>query len=774
MPTAVVGSRSLLLIPLLLASACEVSGGPGLTTMYSCADGAAVTDPHANNWRMRVGEVRIAYAHDEVDMVIDEQVGIQMVYKARGKSLYGDHDDNYEGKTSYREVWADRGTQEFYHQYDEVAGNLYSLEALSSSADGRFEIWSDGWIWDNHLFSCYIRSTDGASAIPSPGISSTAIVEARNASHGSTPVPVVLTADDFHCTSASTHQPAEAPVITRLELFFTSEPAFSQVKIAPESSTPTSESSCRVDSAYAYDWDIWVQSFEVSRDSLPAGMDPGVQLRASVTPNGQPEQEYLTFGVISDLRWERGERISFEQPLQFENIACAGNGVAPCGSQLRFDFIAPGGSATFASGCKLTVPLDRIIDSGNRSLDIQHGTNITPEDRYIVTVAPGDGLECDDDRGLYVTEGATRTALPMQIAFMPRLKPLATAAVLDLPGADTGGGGGSAEPADGDGDAIPDAADNCPGLTNANQANADGDAMGDACDDDDDGDGVLDADDNCATAANPDQANADGDATGDACDSDDDGDGVLDGLDNCPLESNPGQENADQDGLGDACDTPTDPADIDEDGRADEADNCPSTPNGDQANADGDAMGNACDPDDDEDKVADADDNCPLDFNPDQENADGDPMGDACDDDDDGDTVLDSADNCPLDANTDQADTDGDRVGDACDGPGGNDNDGDGGDSGGGATDSDGDGIPDDGDNCVFDRNVDQYDSDDDGIGDVCDQAGGGGGSTPDTMNDDHSGMSAGCSAGGGAPASGAMLVLLLLAALVLRRRTDR
>lgn len=40
----------------------------------------------------------------------------------------------------------------------------------------------------------------------------------------------------------------------------------------------------------------------------------------------------------------------------------------------------------------------------------------------------------------------------------------------------------SCTPGDSDGDGIPDAADNCPTVANANQANCDGDSKGDACD----------------------------------------------------------------------------------------------------------------------------------------------------------------------------------------------------------------------------------------------------------------------------------------------------
>ena len=73
--------------------------------------------------------------------------------------------------------------------------------------------------------------------------------------------------------------------------------------------------------------------------------------------------------------------------------------------------------------------------------------------------------------------------------------------------------------ADGDGDGIPDATDNCPFTANAGQADAEADGVGDACDIDNDGDGVPDATDNCPGIPNPDQADGDGDGYGDVCDS---------------------------------------------------------------------------------------------------------------------------------------------------------------------------------------------------------------------------------------------------------------
>jgi hypothetical protein len=46
---------------------------------------------------------------------------------------------------------------------------------------------------------------------------------------------------------------------------------------------------------------------------------------------------------------------------------------------------------------------------------------------------------------------------------------------------------------DGDGDGVPDLADNCPDVANPSQADVDGGGLGDACDDDNDNDGLTDA-----------------------------------------------------------------------------------------------------------------------------------------------------------------------------------------------------------------------------------------------------------------------------------------
>ena len=111
----------------------------------------------------------------------------------------------------------------------------------------------------------------------------------------------------------------------------------------------------------------------------------------------------------------------------------------------------------------------------------------------------------------------------------------------------------------------------------------------------------------------------------------------------------------------------------------------------------------------DHDGVSDSADICPgYDDNVDSDE-DGVPDGcDACpvdaQNDADTDGLCGDVDNCPNAENPDQFDTDADGQGDVCD------------------SDDDGDGIPDDVDNCPLVVNPGQEDWDNDGRGNVCDQ----------------------------------------------------
>jgi hypothetical protein len=312
-------------------------------------------------------------------------------------------------------------------------------------------------------------------------------------------------------------------------------------------------------------------------------------------------------------------------------------------------------------------------------------------------------------------------------------------------------------PPDRDQDGKPDEVDNCPDKANADQKDSDKDGLGDVCDPtpypeptDTDKDGVPDDKDNCRLTANPDQKDSDGDKLGDACDPspypDSDQDTVPDKDDNCPNHQNTDQADADEDGVGNVCDpTPFPVLDDDKDGLPNEEDNCPAIWNPDQADNDRDGLGNACDPnpngdDQDQDGIPDHQDNCPAIANSNQWDQDYDGLGDACDPtpifidpnevviclvsgllndpesyevikiwkdqigwyfdtrtrqplpgyegsffvseqqqpylcspeytrplDPDGDGVVESRDNCPGIPNTDQHDSDEDQIGDACD-----------------------------------------------------------------------------------------------------------
>lgn len=208
-----------------------------------------------------------------------------------------------------------------------------------------------------------------------------------------------------------------------------------------------------------------------------------------------------------------------------------------------------------------------------------------------------------------------------------------------------------------DRDGLTDASDNCPTVFNPNQLDTDRDEQGNSCDEDDDGDGVLDTVD-----AFPldylETVDTDSDGMGNNADPDDDADGVLDNDDMFPLNAS---ETIDTDGngVGDFADP-----DDDGDGVLDLEDDFPKDPL-EQLDTDNDGLGNNTDTDDDGDAVLDENDAFPLDTT-ESVDTDNNGLGNNVDPDDDGDSVLDIVDNCPFVANIDQADSNQDGVGDVC------------------------------------------------------------------------------------------------------------
>lgn len=146
---------------------------------------------------------------------------------------------------------------------------------------------------------------------------------------------------------------------------------------------------------------------------------------------------------------------------------------------------------------------------------------------------------------------------------------------------------------DGDGDRVPDADDNCPGVDNPAQEDVDGDGFGDACD---------------LCPWTYDLIN-----NGHACTCDIDRDGCLNPLAAMPVEGAPASVPRE-------C-VPADGETFDE---------APLSSSLHDDN-DGDGIPDDCDPDDDNDGVPDEEDNCQFVANPEQYDTNGNGIGDACD-----------------------------------------------------------------------------------------------------------------------------------------------
>ncbi|MCU0252925.1 MAG: thrombospondin type 3 repeat-containing protein [Acidobacteria bacterium] len=527
------------------------------------------------------------------------------------------------------------------------------------------------------------------------------------------------------------------------------------------------------------DWDVY---FNISRDGgatwLPADLriDPAAPAGSNakapkLVASQSPERFYLAwedsrhggrdlyFAVSADggATWSEARRV---------NLGVAA-GTMPVGS---WDLVASGLHVT------LVFADNRNAASGTTARDVfsveshDGGLSFLPERRLDLGADPG------ASNSVNVVASASGASY---LAVYPDYRDNATKSN------PYGNGVGQAiDPNDPDADGVPNDRDNCDNYPNASQVNADFDRFGDLCDpfrtdpdNDIDSDGFPSTIDNCPDRGNLFQENGDGDKYGDFCDY-------------CPATAEAVTRDLDRDGTGDACDGDIDndgqvngaDADDDGDGIADASDNCDWVQNARQPDENGDGEGDDCDTNDliaqnvrarfvtgrqarleweieagaqsynvyfglaDRFKTGHpgfcyrpqavvtraylSDDPEPggifwylvtaRDATTEGSagrRSDGTPRPkpSPCDvtaaNDWDGDGAANFVDNCRFDANADQADTDRDGRGNACDAFPGDPTD----DAG------DRDGVGANLDNCPFAANASQADADGDGVGDACD-----------------------------------------------------